>query len=277
MNSGREPMVIDFHAHVYEDGKAPRIMADMRRRGVAPSSDGTLGGLLASMDRAGVGLSVVSRITVKPEQAPPVNEWLLSLRSPRILPLATIHPGVAGVGDQVEELRARGFSGFKVHPDYQRFVVEDRRCFPFYEAAEAAGMWVLIHAGLDRGLPDFPVNATPRGLLTVHEAFPRLRLVAAHMGGEEIYEETERTLLGRDVYLDTSFVLRKMPLETFRRLVSRHPAERLLFGSDTPWSDQVEDLRFFLGLPFLSAETKEKMTWGNARELFGKFELTTDN
>ena len=73
-------------------------------------------------------------------------------------------------------------------------------------------MIILFHAGLDRGLPH-PIHSTPKRLAKVHGDFPSLRIVAAHMGGEAVFDETERVLLGKDIFMDTSFVLRIMPPE----------------------------------------------------------------
>jgi len=266
----RRHMVIDVHAHVFEERQARRVMADMAERAQIPSfADGTLAGLLRSMDDAGIDLSVISRITTRPDQVEAVNTWLQGLRGPRTPSLCTMHPELPGMVDEVARLRARGFRGFKLHPDYQGFFVDEERMFPFYEAVAAAGMWILFHAGLDRGLPGSPVHATPARLLKVHRAFPQLKIIAAHMGGEDIYEETEAHLLGQDVYLDTSFVLQKMPLQTLERFFCRHPTERILFGTDSPWSDQGRDLAFLRGRPFLRGAELERITFRNAAELLG--------
>ncbi|MDF1552499.1 MAG: amidohydrolase family protein [Deferrisomatales bacterium] len=263
-------MVIDSHTHVFERHNAPRIMLDMAQRARIPSfADGTLDGLLQSMDASGVDLSVISRITTRPEQVGPVNDWLASLQGPRIRSLATMHPGLPSLCDEVGRLAERGFPGFKLHPDYQGFFVDEERMFPFYEAARDAGMWLLFHAGLDRGLPGREVHAPPERLLRVHEAVPGLRIVAAHMGGEDLYEETERCLLGRDIYLDTSFVLRKMSVAVLKRMLRKHPAERILFGSDSPWSHPGQDLAFLSSLDFLPDRARERITGGNAAELLG--------
>jgi len=263
-------MVIDFHAHVYEARQAKRVIADMAHRAQIPAfSDGTLSGLLRSMDEADIDISVISRITTRPEQVATVNDWLRRLQGPRTIAMCTMHPELPGLCDEVVRLRRQGFRGFKLHPDYQGFFVDEQRMFPFYEAAAAADMWILFHAGLDRGLPGHQIHATPARLRRVHEAFPRLPIIAAHMGGEANYEETEELLLGRDIYLDTSFVLRKMPLATLERFCRRHPRERLLFGTDTPWSHQGRDLAFLRQLPFLSSEEADQLLWKNAAILLG--------
>lgn len=263
-------MVIDFHTHVFPEERAPAVMAAMAERARIPSfADGTVGGLRASMEAAGIDASVVSRITTVGSQVEGVNRWIASLRGPGICAAATLHPHAPHLAAEIDWIAASGLRGVKLHPDYQGFFVDDRRMFPAYEALEAHGLWVLFHAGLDRGLPGRPLHCHPRILAEVRRRFPRLTIVAAHMGGEAIYDETEAYLLGTDVYLDTSFVLRKMPEATLRRFVERHGAERILFGTDSPWSSQGDDLAFLLSRPYLTARDKERIAGGNAAALLG--------
>jgi len=243
--------IIDFHTHIFPSDMAAKTLEDMNKRSIPSYTDGTLPGLIHSMDAAGIDISVVSRITTRPEQVESINEWLLSTKQDGIHPLATWHPDLPVDEDHLKRLRDEGFKGFKLHPDYQGFIVDDKGMFPFYEAVQKERMFVLFHAGLDRGLPG-PLNAPPERLVKIHEAFPDLTMILAHMGGEEIYDRTEKCVLGKDIYLDTSFILRKMPLNTLERFVNRHPIERFLFGTDSPWVDQNLDLKFFLSLPFLT-------------------------
>lgn len=94
-------------------------------------------------------------------------------------------------------------------------------------------------------------------------------MVAAHMGGEDNYAETEALLLGEDIFLDTAFVLRIMPPATLKRFFNRHPVDRILFGSDSPFTDQAKEIAFLLNLAYLTASQKEKVAGGNASELLG--------
>jgi predicted TIM-barrel fold metal-dependent hydrolase len=261
-------MIIDFHTHIFPADMAAKTLEAMDKRSIPSYSDGTVEGLIQSMDTAGIDLSVVSRITTKPEQVEPVNQWLLSTRQERIQPIATWHPDCPVEPDSLTRLKNQGFKGFKLHPDYQGFIADDRNMYPFYEKAQAEGMFILFHAGLDRGLPG-PLNAPPERLVKIHEDFPELSIILAHMGGEDIYARTEACLLGRDIYLDTSFVLRKMSLNTLERFLNKHPVERFLFGTDSPWVDQKLDLEFLLSLPFLTEAAKEKVTGANAARLLG--------
>ena len=262
-------MIIDFHTHIYPDHVAEKTLKAVRERAAIRSyGDGTLTGLRQSMGRAGIDLSVVCSVATKVEQVVSIHQWLAGIRGPEIFPMATMHPDACPGPQDMRHLRAEGFRGFKVHPDFQAFFVDEKRMYPFYEAAQAEDMLILFHAGVDRGLPT-PVHCTPKGLAYVHREFPRLKIVAAHMGGEGMYDETEKHLLGRNIYLDTSFVLKEMPRNMIRRFMDKHPAERFLFGSDTPWADQRGDLEYFLSLPFLNDDAREKMAGGNAVQLLG--------
>ncbi|OPY75460.1 MAG: Amidohydrolase [Syntrophorhabdus sp. PtaU1.Bin153] len=220
------------------------------------------------MASAGIDLSVVAAVATKPEQVASIQRWLTAIRQPGIETLATMHPADPLNSEQMKMLRGEGFRGFKFHPDYQDFFVDDPRMYPLYEAVAAEGMFILFHAGMDRGLPN-PVHGTPERFAAVHKAVPELCMIVAHLGGEDAYEETEAHLLGRNLYLDTSFVLRKMPAPLRERFFKEHPAERLLFASDSPWGDQGEELRFLLQLPFLTESDREKICFSNAARLLG--------
>ena len=238
------------------------------KAGIPHFSDGSANSLAASMKVSGIDISMVSRITTRSDQVKYIHRWLKGIHQAGIMPMATWHPDLPVDNDSMEKLKNQGFTCVKLHPDYQGFYVDERRMFPFYEAAEAAGMPVLFHAGLDQGLPP-PLHAPPNKLIVVHRNFPGLKMIAAHMGGEDNYEETERYLLGEDIYLDTSFVLRVMPMRTLRRFIKKHSVERILFGSDSPWKDQALELDYLLSLTFLSEDDKEKIAGRNATDLLG--------
>lgn len=262
-------VIIDFHTHIYPNHLAPRTLAAIKDRAEVRSyTDGTLHGLMRSMKESGVDVSVVSGIATKPEQVESIHEWLKAIGRPSIYPLATMHPGCPPDHNRIKHLKSLGFRGYKLHPDYQGFFVDERRMYPFYEAAHSEGLFLLFHAGVDRGLPS-PIHATPERLARVHRDLPGLCMIVAHMGGEDMYLETQKHLLGRDVYLDTSFVLRKMRMDLIQRFFDKHSTERFLFGTDSPWTDQKRELQFFLSLPFLPDEDKEKVTSVNPARLLG--------
>lgn len=260
-------MVIDFHTHIFPRQKAAGILSRLSDKFDIPNfADGTIDGLLDAMKNSGIQLSLVSRITIHPEQVAAVNDWLLGHRRKNVLPMATIHPDQPQGAGYVEEIKKAGFAGIKLHPDYQGFYADEIRMYPFYEIARDLKLPILFHAGLDRGLSP-PYKAMPKQLLKVHRDFPRLKIIAAHMGGEDNYDETEACLLGTDIYLDTAFVLKMMDEKILKRFFQKHPLDRFLFGTDSPFTDQKTELRFLNHLSFLTSSQKEKIAGQNAARL----------
>jgi predicted TIM-barrel fold metal-dependent hydrolase len=60
-----------------------------------------------------------------------------------------------------------------------------------------------------------------------------------------------------------------MPAAYRERILREHPVDRLLFASDSPWTDQGEELRFLLELPYLTDGEKERICGSNGAGLLG--------
>ena len=59
-------MIIDFHTHCFADGIAKNAVAQLEKvGGISAFSDGTTGGLLENMQRAGIDKSVVMPVCHK--------------------------------------------------------------------------------------------------------------------------------------------------------------------------------------------------------------------
>ena len=243
--------VIDIHAHAFPDSLAERVIPQLAKEGnITPALDGTISALLASMDRAGVEQSVICSILTRPEQFEPVMRWSETIASDRIGPFGSIHPADPKAADRVKEIAAEGMLGIKMHPFYQDFVIDEDRMIPIYEAAEAAGLIMLLHAGHDVAYAPHD-RATPVRTRRVIERFPGLRLIAAHIGGWQEWDAVERHLVGQPVYMDLSWSLPMMDQAQALRILTSHPTEYLVFGTDSPWADQAEAVAEFmaLGLP----------------------------
>ena len=261
-------MIVDFHAHCFPDELAHRVMPAMEENaGVKAALDGTLGDLLGSMARAGIGLAVPQHIATKPGQERTINQWAAGIQGEKVLCFGTIHPGSPDWREEIKRLVDYGLKGVKFHGDFQDFYVDEPRMFPIYEALCAAGSIVLFHAGIDIARPH-PCHCPPKRLRTVIDRFPEGRWVAAHLGGYLSWDEVEEHLLGHPLYLDTSYTYHQLGPERMRELIRGHGVERVLFGSDSPWADQaaaVEQIRS-LGL---TEEEERAVLGGNAERLLG--------
>lgn len=244
-------MIIDFHTHCFPDelaGRAIPLLAS--RANIEPYTDGTVHGLRSSMRRAGISLSVVQPVATRPQQVRKINEWARSSQGGELLFFAAFHPDLEQPLEEIRLIKEQGFKGIKLHPDYQEFYVDDERLFPIYEAIFEEELIILFHAGVDVGLPP-PVHCTPQRLARVLRHFPGGRIVAAHMGGYLCWEQVERELLGKEIFFDTSFSFRDLGRERMKRLILEHGPEKILFATDSPWTDQraeVDNIRS-LGLP----------------------------
>lgn len=239
------PVTIDFHSHAFPDSLAGHAIETINANvppGAEAVLDGTLDDLLRSMDRAGIERSVICSIATAPHQVRPILEWSLSIRGPRIIPFGSVHPDCAEPAAEVSRIAEVGLRGIKLHAMYQNFAVDDRRLWPLYGAVEGAGLVLLLHAGLDVAFPPDDDRAHPRRILAVHRAFPAMKMVAAHMGGWRMWGAVAGTLAGSGVYLETSYSFGQGRDGQVREVLRRHPVERVLFGTDSPWRDQAETL-----------------------------------
>lgn len=259
-------MIIDFHTHCFKDEvavKAVPLLAE--RSGVTPASDGTLSGLLSSMAQAGIDKSVVLPIATKPSQVVTINDWVMEIAGTKIIPFGTIHPDYPDWKKEIRRLAGAGICGIKFHPDYQEFYVNETKMLFIYEEIFSYDMTIIFHAGVDIGLPP-PVHCTPDQLLTIINTFPGAKLVAAHMGGFKMWGEVEKTILGADIYLETSYTLFMTGKEKMKELIKGHGVDRVIFGTDFPWAEQKKELSEIKDLGFSEAE-QEKITWKNAMKL----------
>lgn len=258
--------VIDTHAHAFPDALAPRAVPHLARRArIEARLNGTVGALLASLDRAGIAAAVVCSVATDPAQVPAILRWSRAIASERILPFPSVHPGARDAAAAVRQVAAAGFRGVKLHPEYQEFFVDDPGLADLYGALASAGLVALLHAGNDIGYPDSD-RAAPARILAVHRAYPDLSLVAAHLGGYRRWEEAADRLVGTGVYLDTSYSVGHAPEALLRAILLAHRPDRLLFGSDSPWTDQLEALDAIRGLR-LPPEREAAILGENARTL----------
>lgn len=261
-----QPGIIDVHTHAFPDSLAPRAMSYLADQGgVVPFLDGTVADLVSSMDRSGIDVSVVCSVATGANQAGPILEWSRRIAGDRLVPFPSVVPLSESAIDDLTRIAGGGFRGVKLHPEYQDFHIDDPALSDFYGLAEKEKLVILFHAGFDIGFPDSDRSA-PSRIAAVRASFPRLRIVASHLGGFRQWEEALKELAGTDVYLDTSYVFGHIPGGLLAEILDAHRPDRLLFGSDSPWAGQRETLRQIKGLG-LGPMREKALLGGNAAEL----------
>lgn len=247
--------IIDVHTHAWTDAVAakavPALLADAQGR-LTAHYDGTVAGLVAEMDRTGVHTSVVQPVATKPSQVRAINDWAASVQSDRIVAFGAIHPDTEDPASEISRMASLGIEGFKMHPEHQAFEPHDRKLDPIWDAAVEHRMLVLFHAGADAIHPS--VRGTATSFARLIDAWPDLRAILAHMGGYKHWKQVAEHLQGRDVWLDTAYTLGHLPDDEFVALVRGHGVERVLFGSDGPWTDPAVEIAHLRRLGFSETE-----------------------
>ena len=261
--------IIDIHTHAWPDAIAPAAIASLERKGTLSAFyDGTVSGLADSMHDSGVALSVLQPVATKPSQVRGINDWAAALltgpTSGRVLPFGAMHPEIDRPADEIARMAALGLRGIKLHPEHQEFAPDEPRMEAIYEAAVAHDMTVFFHAGADE-LHD-TVRGTPATFTTMLDGFPQMRVVLAHLGGFRVWNDVADKLVGRNVFLDTAYTLGHLPDAEFVEIVRAHGPEKVLFGSDGPWTDARAEIAWLRRLPF-TAEVVDAILGENAERL----------
>lgn len=259
--------VIDFHAHVFPNELAARVLPGMERNaGVPAHYDATLGGLLAEMDRAGIDITVTQPVATRADQVRTINDWAATTASPRIIPFGALHPDTPDPMAEAAHIRASGMRGVKLHPEFQACAPSDPRMDALCEAAAANELIVLFHAGADLAVPTR--LGTPAAFASLLDRHSDLTAVLAHMGGWDMWDEVAAHLLGRDIYLDTSYARGYLADDMFVEMVRTHGVHRVLFGTDGPWADARAEVEWIASLGFDDQELSAICS-GNAARLLG--------
>lgn len=264
------PMITDVHTHAFPDSLAERAIRTLEAdsKGVKACLNGTVQDLLRSMDRAGIARSVICSIATKPDQFDKILRWSDAIRSERLMPLPSIHPDDPLAVDRVRQTASEGFAGIKMHPYYQAFDLDEEKVMPIYEAIADCGLVLVMHTGFDIAFPRVR-RADAHRILRVINRFPQLIFMATHLGGWDDWDVVEQNLIGQPVWIEISFALGWAPPETIKRLLEKHPSDRLLFGSDSPWQDQACTLEKLKDIGLSPAREKAILST-NALRLFPK-------
>lgn len=265
-------MIVDFHTHIFPDSIAEKTISKLSGLiGQKPYTDATLKGLQQSMKDAGVDYSVVLPVVTRPAQFETVNAYAVEVsKNPGILSFGGVHPKSESYRDEIDKIVELGLKGIKLHPDFQDTFIEEPCYIDLIAYALERELIVTIHAGRDEGLPE-PVHCPPdKTLYMIQEVQKRVstrKLILAHTGGHTMWDEVEEYLVGQDVYMDISYSRSEIALEQMVRIMKTHGADRILFGSDSPWDGQLETIQFVKSLDITGEEKKFILGLNGARLL----------
>ena len=264
-------MIIDFHTHIFPDAMAEKTIRKMELTGnVKAFTKGNLSELKRTMKENSIDISVVLPVVTRPSQFDTINQYAAKINDKEgVLSFGGIHPDSEDYKEKLKRIKSLGLKGIKLHPDYQTTFVDDLRMIRIIRYAVELDLIVVLHAGLDIGLPD-PIHCPPQraaNMLSMVEK-EKAKIILAHTGGYDQWDEVEEYLVGKNVWLDTSYSLNKLSAEQFTRIVRNHGADRVLFATDSPWGDQRETVDWIRGME-LTEEELERIFWKNGAELLG--------
>lgn len=263
-------MVIDFHTHIFPDKIASAtIEALSKSASILPHSDGTYDGLISKMERAGVDISVNLPVVTRPSQVDSIMRFSseINSKSKRVISFAGIHPDSEDTDAILENIKQNGVLGIKLHPDYQGAFFDDPRYIRIMKKAKELDLITVTHAGLDGAFVGQEIKCTPTRVLRVLDALGGYdKLVLAHMGANELFNETLSELAGENVYFDTAYVLPTLGQEMFARILEKHGEDKILFATDSPWQDALEQIEIIKSYG-LDSETENKIFCENAKRL----------
>ena len=235
--------IIDIHTHVYPDPiaqKATDSIKDFYGLG-GGGMNGTVSMLKQRGAMAGISQYVVLPVAVMPERTRHINDFILQqvAENPEFVGFGTVHAEMEAIADEAEYIMAKGLRGIKMHPDTQRFAIDDARLFPMYEAISGR-IPVILHMGDHRY--DY---SQPFRLRRVLELFPRLDAIAAHFGGYGMYEIAYDQLRDKNCIFDISSSMMFMEPGVAEDYIGRYGAERMAYGTDYPLWDPVHEVAAF--------------------------------
>lgn len=268
-------MVIDFHTHIFPDKIAEKTISFLSEKGGIPAySNGTLCSLQSSLERAAVDVAIALPVLTKPQSFESILNFARSVNDGyfrgehNVYSFAGIHPDCEDVEEKLALVKSSGILGIKLHPEYQQTYIDDERYLRILRAAAENDLIVVTHSGKDVGYPG-SVHCTPERAANALEKVPNVKLVLAHFGACELYEEVYEYLAGKNVYFDTSYVLPTLEKATFTKILEKHGADKILFASDSPWQDISEMKKALLDLG-LDQKTQDKILYQNALSLLGE-------
>lgn len=258
-------MIIDVHCHVWPDYIAPLVLSG-RPAGLDPVGDGTLDGLLRTMDDAGIDRGCTLAIANEARHVARTNEFVGSVDRSRFIPFGTVHTGLS-IEENLAHLDANGISAVKFHPNFQGMSLGAPETLELFVALAEREITVLAHVGAGNDEAASARGASAH-LAAIFDVVPNLKFIACHFGGYHTLDEAEQAAIGSAAYLETSWPPSVSTLgpDRVRDLIRAHGADRFVFGSDWPMTAPAVELEFIRSVA-LTQEEEAAVLGGNLMRL----------
>ena len=258
--------IIDAHAHIYPEKIAAKatdtigVFYDIKMEMPA----GTAERLIEDGRKAGISGYVVHSVATTAKQVRSINDFIKREvdAHPEFIGFITLHQDLSEeeIAAEIDFALANNLKGIKLHPDFQKFNIDDESAERFYRAAEGK-LPILLHMGDDRY--EF---SKPERLAKMAKKYPNVNFIAAHFGGYRCWDEAPVYRGLDNVYFDTCSSLPFISAQKARELIDMFGADRFFFATDFPMWDAVGELERFNQIPMTDSE-REMILSGNIKKL----------
>lgn len=259
--------VFDIHTHTYPEAISEKAVTSLGKfYNFVPEGKGTYADMEASASACNVRGFLLFSVATNAHQVEKVNSTIAALAEKSrgegylTVGFAGMHQDYPDFAAEINRAEKLGLQGVKLHPDIQGIDIDDPKLLPLYALLEGR-MPVYFHIGDDR--PQYRFSE-PKKLRRVLDMFPKLEVVAAHLGGYKATDEAIEYLAGHpNVWYDTSSALWYLSTEEAERIIGKLGHERIMFGSDYPVMYPASDFARFMKITMNDAQ-REDILWNNA-------------
>lgn len=258
--------IIDAHAHIYPDKIAEKATHSISEfYGIAVNNPlGTAQNLLQRGKEAGISKFIVHSCATTVRQVHPINEFILSemKKHKEFVGFITLHPEMSSeaIESEISWSLDNGFKGIKLHPDFQRFFIDEDIAKKIYAKAQNR-LPILFHTGDKRFEYSKPLR-----LANIAKQYPDLTVIGAHFGGYSCWEQIACYKNLGNVYMDTSSSLKFLSKADAKEIIDYFGAQWFFFGVDFPMWNHAEELDRFLALD-LTEEQRQLILSKNIKRL----------
>ncbi len=264
--------IIDAHTHIYPEAIADKAAENLGHFYNFPIyGGGTEKDIEETAVNAGVSGFIFLAVATNAHQVQKVNDTMAEAVKHSVscgfetYGFGGMHQDFENFEGEAERIISLGLRGIKIHPDIQRFDLDSVKMYELCEIIEGR-MPLFLHMGDDREEYRY---SEPKKLSKLLDKFPKLEVVAAHLGGYKAWDEA-KCLHGRpNVWYDNSSALWALTPKQAEDITESCGFDRVMFGTDYPVYTLAEYLKLFMKLDF-SEKQREDIFYNNAKRFLGK-------
>ena len=261
--------IFDAHVHIYPDKIAEKAAQNVGKfYNIEMNFDGRISTMTEKWKKAGVERCLVHSVATTHDQVPKINDFIhasVEASDGMFVGFCTLHPSMSEkeIETEVDRIISMGLKGVKLHPDCQKFRIDDKQAMQMYEIIDGR-VPILFHTGDKRY--DY---SNPDRMKAAAKRFPRQRMIAAHLGGYSVWEQAVPVLAGlENVWYDESSSLGFITPEQAKEYILAYGEDRIFFGTDYPMWSITDELERFDRIDLTDSQ-REKIFWKNITSFLG--------